>query len=400
VAVPVFEYVARDAAGGVVRGTAQAQDARELATLLRRQGLFLTSLEAQRDGAGPVEQVSLGLPELADFTHHMATLLGAGLTVSAALRAVEEHADSDSLRRFARALRGEVEKGSRTSGALGRVGVGLPPVFVGIVESGEATGRLDVAFGRLSEYLERELEFRRKVREALAYPAVVLAAAALVVAVFLTYVVPAFERVYSAAGAQLPPLTRALMATSRAVRSILPAMTLLVAVAVLPYARSVVWRWLRALGDPVVERLPRIGRLLHTARSARFLHGLGSTLVAGVPLLQALELAARAAGRARWAQALREPVEEGRQLAEAVRALEGFPPLAIRLVALGEETGRVGDMVLRAADVLDREVEMQVRRLLVALEPALTVLMAGVVGILLLALYMPIFQLGRALLGR
>ncbi|MDR7610769.1 MAG: type II secretion system F family protein [Armatimonadota bacterium] len=397
-AVPVFEYVARDAAGGVVRGTAQAQDARELATLLRRQGLFLTSLEAQRDGAGPVERVSLGLPELADFTHHMATLLGAGLTVSAALRAVEEHADAENLRRLARALRGEVEKGSRISAALAAVGVGMPPVFVGIVESGEATGRLDVAFGRLSGYLERELEFRRKVKEALAYPAVVLAAAALVVGVFMVYVIPAFERVYRSAGAPLPPITQALMATSRGVRVALPALAAVGALALLPRTRVGLVGWLRPALERAGDAAPRVGQLIRLARAARFLHSLGSSLTAGVPLLAALEVATRAAGRPHWLPALRKSVEEGSPLSETLRRIAEFPPLGARFVGLGEESGEVGEMALRAAEVLDRDFGLRVKRLLATLEPALTLGLAAVVGVILLALYMPIFGLGRAVL--
>jgi type IV pilus assembly protein PilC len=360
--------------------------------------LFLTSVETHPDGVGTLEPVPLKSAELADFAHHMAALLGAGLTLFGALQAVEEHADSDGLRRFARGLREEVERGTVLSAALERVGREMPAVFVGVVQSGEATGRLDLAFQRLSAYLERELEFRRKVREALAYPAVVMAAAAVVVAVFLVYVVPAFERVYRSAGASLPPLTQAVMAVSRTVRSALPGLAVLAPFVVWPSLREAGWRRLATVVSKLAEKLPRVGALVRTARAARFLHALGSSLAAGVPLVAAVEVACRAAGRPAWSALVRIQLEGGRRLSGALRSLPGFPAIAVRLVALGEESGSVGEMVQRAGEVLDREFDQRARRLLAALEPALTVGLAVVVGVILLALYMPIFGLGKAVL--
>lgn len=394
--MPVFEYVARDGSGAAVRGRAQADDRRALASALRRQGLYLTA--ASEVVAGAASRMTLGAAELAGFAHHMAVLLGAGLTVFSALQAVEDHAEEDGLRRFARAVRERVEQGQALSRALLEAGDGLPVVVEGVVRSGEVTGRLDTAFQRLSAYLERELEFRRKVKEALVYPAVVVAAAVLVVGVFLTYVVPAFERVYRAAGAQLPPLTQAVMAASRAARSLLPGSALLVPVVFVPGSRRRLVRAVVSVLGPAVERVPRLGRTIRTARAARFLHSLGSSLAAGVPLLAALPAAAGAAGRPRWADRLAGHVERGGRLSDGLKGLGELPPVAARLVGLGEESGQVGEMALRGAEVLDREFELGVKRLLAALEPALTLALAAVVGLLLLALYMPIFSLGRAVL--
>lgn len=394
--MPVFEYVARDPAGNAVRGRVRADDARHVAAVLRAQGLYLTS--ARVGTSAPREVVPLRPVELANFAHHLSTLLGAGLTLTAALQALEEHAGDPTLEAVAAALRAEVEEGSSLSQALDRVGAGFPPTFVGFVRGGEATGRLDLAFQRLSAYLERELEFRRKAREALFYPAVVLGTAALVVGAFLLYVVPAFERVYRAAGAPLPPLTLALMAASRGLERLLPVVGLVAVSLVLLAARRSAWRVLWSHMEPALDRAPRVGQLVRTARAARFLHSLGASLTAGVPLVAALGVAAQAAGRTRWVAPLQRHLEEGGRLTDALRATQEVPPVALRLVALGEESGQVGEMALRAADVLDREFEVRVRRLLAGLEPALTVGLAVVVGVLLLGLYMPIFGLGRAVL--
>ncbi|MER3455544.1 MAG: hypothetical protein C4303_00100 [candidate division GAL15 bacterium] len=393
--MPTFEYVARDSAGCVVRGRILADDPGQAAAALRARGLYLTSARPSQDRC---TQQALSTSQLAEFAHHMAILLGAGFTASAALQALHEHLEDPSLRAFTRALQEEVESGRSLSRSLQRVGANLPPVLVGIVESGEATGRLDLAFGRASAYLERELRFRRRVRDSLAYPAVVLGVAALVVTAFLLYVVPAFERVYRAAGASLPPLTQGLLGVSRAARWLVPLVVATGAVGLVPSVRQKVGSHLAGLLGPMAERTPHVGRLVRCARSVRFLHSLGMALSSGVPLLSALEVAVRSAGCARWLEPLREHVQQGGRLSEALRATGELPAVAIRLVALGEESGQVGELMLQAAEVLDREFEFRVRRLLLALEPALTVALAAVVGVLLLALYLPIFGLGRAVL--
>ncbi len=396
--MPVFEYVARDMSGQALRGRVQAQDSQHAAALLRAQGLFLTSLRSETRtsrAVGPLRPV-----DLANFAHHVSTLLGAGLTITGALQVLEEHAEDEVLGALASALRAEVEEGATLSQALERVRADIPDIFVGFVRGGEATGRLDLAFQRLNSYLERELEFRRKVREALFYPAVVLTVAVVVVGAFLLYVVPAFERVYRAAGASLPPLTQALMVTSRVLGRFVPLLGGVAVALALPAARRSIGQKVWRSTEPLLGRAPKVGPLLRLSRAARFLHSLGASLTAGVPVTSAVRLAAGAAGRPGWVGVLQRHLEEGSRLTEGLRAIGEVPAVALRLVALGEESGQVGEMATRAAEVLDREFEMRIKRLLAALEPALTVALAVVVGVLLVALYMPIFGLGRAVLGR
>lgn len=368
--------------GGPRRGTSSAPIAPETGSV--RQG--------RRRRIGPAD--------VAMLTFDLATLLGAGLPLLQALEVLADQASEARLREVLHELAREIRDGRRFSEALARYPEFFPPLYRGIVSNGEMTGRLDQALERLATFLERDLEFRRKVRDILIYPAMVLTMAGVVLAIFLIYIIPAFERVYQRAGSSLPLLTRLLMAWSHAARLALPLAVPAGALLILPQAR----RWIqRACGGFVqraVFKLPHAGALAHTALLGRFAHSMAMMLEGGVPLLSALEVAGAIGGPPGFGsmvEGLKRSVMRGRRLSDAMRTSGWFTPMFLRMVSVGEETGRLDLMVARTAAILDREFETRMRRFLTVLEPILILLVGAIVGVILLALYLPMFGLARRL---
>ncbi|MDR7492139.1 MAG: type II secretion system F family protein [Armatimonadota bacterium] len=395
--MPSFEYVSRDARGALVRGQVEALTDAEARAWLRQQGLFVTALTERRP---PRRGTTRTVADVALLAYHLATLVGAGLPLLQGFQALAEQLDDPRLRALVEALAADIQEGRQLSAAMARRPDVFSPVVVGIVRSGEVGGRLDEALARLAAYLERELEFRRRVRDALLYPGFVLVLALAVLGVFLAVIIPAFDRVYRSAGAELPALTQALVMASRLVRANLLVLVAGVPVVLLPPVRRRFWEAVAAPLLALGQRVGPIRGLAHTLQLARFTQALGALLQSGVPVLTAIEVAREAGASpafARVTEALQASISEGRRLSEGMRATGTFPPLVVRMVALGEESGRLDAMVVRVGEVLDREFERAVRRLLAFLEPVLTLALGALVGFILLALYLPIFGLGRSL---
>lgn len=342
-----------------------------------------------------------GPADVAMLTYDLGMLLGAGLPLVQSLEVLADQATEPRLRDVVRGLAQEISEGRRFSDALGAYPDLFPRLYRGIVTNGETTGRLDEALERLAAYLERELEFRKKVRDLLIYPAMVLAMAGVVLAIFLIYIIPAFERVYRRAGSSLPFLTKVLIAWSHGARLALPvAAAAAVAALVFPEARRRVLRRIGAVAQHAMFTLPHAGALAHIALLGRFAHSLAMMLRSGVPLLSALDVAGAVGGPPEFGsmiEALKRSVIQGRRLSDAMRASGWFTPMFLRMVSVGEETGRLDLMVERTSVILDREFDVRMRRFLTVLEPILILLVGGVVAIILMALYLPMFGLARAL---
>jgi type II secretory pathway component PulF len=342
----------------------------------------------------------IGPADVAMLTYDLAMLLGAGLPLLQAIEVLADQATEVRLREVLRELAREIRQGRRFSEALGRYPEFFPPLYRGIVSSGEATGRLDQALERLSTFLEQDLEFRRKIRDVLIYPGMVLTMAGVVLSIFLIYIIPAFERVYHRAGSSLPLLTRLLVTWSHGARLGLPVAVPAGALLLLPQARRWVQQMLGGFVQRAAFRLPHAGVLAHTALLGRFAHSMAMMLQSGVPLLSALEVAGAIGGPPEFGsmiEGLKRSVIQGRRLSDAMRTTGWFTPMFLRMVSVGEETGRLDLMVARTAVILDREFDVRMRRFLTVLEPILILLIGAVVGIILMALYLPMFGLARGL---
>lgn len=395
--MPSFEYVARNSQGTLIRGQVEAEDAPQARARLRQQGLFITSLQARvarRQGPGRDRA------QVAAFTRHLEMLVSAGMPLFQALETLAEQLQDKRMRSVMIQIARDIEEGKALSAALARRPDLFTSIYVGVIHHGEMTGRLDQALSRLAGHLERDLEFRGKVRDALIYPALVLTFAVVVLGAFLTYIIPAFEGVYRSAGANLPVLTRGIIAWSKLFRANLPLVGLVIGVLLLPPTRRFLWS--RAAGplQSFLLRIPRAGDLAQTILLSRFAQTMGAMLQSGVPVTAALDVAGEAVGASEYRpaiEALKTEVSQGQRMSDAMRRARWFTPMVIRMVVLGEESGRLDSTLERAGTILEQEFDLRMRRLLTLLEPAVILMLGGIIGVILMALYLPIFSLSKAI---
>lgn len=395
--MPAFRYEAVDARGRLARGSMDAESARGARDRLRAQGLTPTAVSESQgfDGFGATR---LSANEVMLLTRQWATLTQSGMPLDQALSAVAEQADSPRVAKLVAALRTHVEAGESLPGVLARFPRTFPPLYRSLVAAGADSGRLADVLARLADYLEARQALRQKLTVALIYPILVTIVAFAVIAVLLVYVVPQVVSVYEQSRQTLPWLTRALIASSG-------------------FFRATAWAWLAVaiavpLGVTLASRreafrvrlhalllaTPAFGRLVATLDTARFASTLAILAGSGTPLLRALDAAANVirlrplADAARNAAAL---VREGVPLARALREQRVFPPLLVHLVANGEQTGRLPEMLVRAAAELERAAETRLAWMAALLQPALIIVMGAIVLVLVLAVMLPIVSMNQ-----
>ena len=392
-----FRYEAVDASGRLTRGRLDAETPRGARDALRSQGLTptLVSEAAEGDALG---MTRLSAAELQSLTRQWATLTQSGLPLDRGFAAMAEQADSVRVRKLVEALRRHVEAGESLPQALARFPRTFPRLYRGLIAAGVDSGALPSVLSRLADYLEARAALRQKFGVALIYPMLVTVVALSVIAVLLVYVVPQVVAVYQQSRQTLPWLTRALIATS----SFLQATAWMwLAVALLgTIAFAVAYRAasFRAAVHAWLLRLPGFGRLARSLDTARFASTLAILAGSGTPILRAIDAAADVVRLVPLADASRRAadlVREGVPLARALKEQRVFPPVLIHLVANGEETGRLPEMLVRAAGELERDAETRLAWLTALLQPALIVAMGAIVLVLVLAVMLPIVAMNQ-----
>lgn len=390
-----YQWSARQAQGRLLHGQSRARGLNHLRFELRRQGLIPVQVsEVPRERRRPVR-----IRDVVLLTRQLATLLGAGIALLQALQITRQGLAQGEMADLVDQLRADLESGLPLSSALRKHPRIFPKLYPHLVEAGEASGRLDVLLERLASDMEKAQALQSRVRAALAYPAVVLSVAALVLVVIMVAVVPSFESVFASFGAELPVSTQLVMAVSRGTVSHGPGLAVLALLACL--AGMAQWRRSQALrrrGERFVFRVPVIADLLHQAALARWSRTLSGLLAAGLPLVEAMGSARGAAGYYVYADAcarLRDELARGSSLHTAMAEAKLFPPMALQMCAVGEESGTLDHMLAKVAEFHEREVDDRVAALSSLLEPALIVFLGVVIGGLVVALYLPIFQMGQ-----
>ncbi|WP_419167397.1 type II secretion system F family protein [Candidatus Palauibacter sp.] len=338
--------------------------------------------------------------ELVVFTRQFATMIHAGLPLTRALEILSRQARSPALRAAIEESLYEVEAGSTLADALGRHPAVFTSLYVNMVAAGESGSLLDAILERLATFLEKNDRVRRKVKGALLYPAVVLGVAVAVIATLLLFVIPTFESVFASYGALLPVPTRAVIGLSRVVQSLWWAILIATGGAFFLLRRWVATDAGRSRVDRFLLRLPIFGSLLRRAAVSRFTRTLGTMLASGVPILEGLEMTARTAGNRVIHDAViesRDAIAGGDSITGPLEMTGVFPPMVSQMIHVGEETGDLDGMLSRIADFYDDEVDVAVESLLKVLEPTLIVILGGIVGGMIIAMYLPIFDLVNAI---
>ena len=388
-----FAWQGHDQTGQACAGVLLADNAELARARLRRQGIAVHTLHWQWRSPAPASTA-----QLAASTRQWATLMRAGVHLVPALQMLARSA-APVLAAVLQAVRGEVERGTPLAQALAQHPAQFNALYVGMVQAGEAAGILDAMLERLADTLEANAALQRRLRGALAYPMAVGAIALVVLLALLLGVVPVFEEVFEALGAPLPWSTQAVLGLSRALSAhpvaLLLACALLGAGAVRA-AQDPRWRlaWQRRVLD-----WPGLGPLLALSVCARWAHTLAALLAAGVPLAEALPGAGQSAQHPVYARIgvhLQRRVAQGGRLSEAMAHTSRFPPLLVQLCATGEDSGMLATMLARAAELLGEELETRIASTSRLIEPLVVVLMGVVIGVILVAMYLPIFQLGQA----
>lgn len=395
-----FRYRAADAAGKVLEGDVQSPSRREAIEDLRRRKLYPFDLVELSDTRldDRSERASLG-DALAIWTRVVATMLSAGLPLERALALPGGGAGNAMLASAATALGKEIRDGSTLASAMRKNPKVFSSLYVAMVSAGEETGALDQVMLRLADNLDETAELRARVRGALLYPALMAFVAAIGVTVILLFVVPRFVGMLGEVGGSLPLSTRVLIGASNAVSGYWWLWLLAIAVAVFGTTRWAGVSRNRMRWHEVRLRLPVTGVLERAQIAARFTRNIGLLQQSGIGILPSLRIArsgiSNLAISARIERAA-EGVAQGKRLGAELR--DALPPLALQLIALGEETGRLGELAIRAADSLDRDVSRRLRNLIGLLEPVLIIVFGVVVGFVALAMLQAIYSVNANVL--
>jgi general secretion pathway protein F len=395
-----FEYQALDPGGRTQSGVLQADTARAARTLLRERGLTPLDVAALREKPAvqplPWSRRGISRAQLAVLARQLATLVGAGLPMDESLQALAEAADGPRARAIVVELRSRVMEGRTLASALGEFPDSFPDTFRAAVAAGEASGRLDAALARLADDAESREALARQVIAALAYPVLLTVVALAIVTGLLVYVVPRIVGVFQNLNQTLPWITRVLIAVANAVRAggLVALVALVLGLVGFRYAlrREAV----RAGWDRFVLGLPLVGRLVRAANTARLTRTLATLTASGVTVLDAMQLALPTVKPVPMQQALRRAtarVREGTGFARALEDSGQFPPVAVRLIASGEKSGRLDAMLGEAARHQSREVETWLTALASVMGPGVILLVGGLVLFIVLAILLPIFEL-------
>lgn len=400
-----FAYEGRTADGARAQGVLEAASAGECAALLIQGGV--TPVNIRESGqperrAVTAARFELFAPRVAAidvqlFSRQLYTLLRAGVPILRALSGILESASNIAFARVVASLKDSLEAGRELSMAMRRHPEVFSPFYVAMVRVGESTGRLADIFLRLFDHLEFDRATRARIQEALRYPMFVMIAMAVALAVINVFVIPAFARVYASLHAELPLMTRILVATSRFT---IQWGWLIVAAMVLAFTAFRFWiatdggrlRW-----DRFKLRLPFIGSIVSKATLARFARTFALALRSGIPAATALSIVAEVADNA-WiasrVEAMRNGVERGESLLRTARATGVFNPVVLQMIAVGEETGSVDELMQEIAEMYEREVDYEIKTLAARIEPLIIVAMGAMVLVLALGVFLPMWDLG------
>ncbi len=392
-----YSWHGTDRAGNRIGGVAMAAGESALRAELRRQGIVPSRVRRTFLNAGG----RVRSEEITAATRQLATMIGAGIPLVQAFDIIGNSQDAPAVQALMLKVKNDIEGGTALSAALAGHPRHFDDLYVNLVAAGEQAGALETMLAKIATYREKTRSIRNKIRKALFYPAAVTVVALLVTVILLVFVIPEFESLFAGFGAELPALTRMVIGASDFVRTSGWMIGLGLAIGAATFIQAT--RHLRPVRhrlERAALRAPVIGSIVHMAATARYARTLAITFAAGTPLVQALEPVARATGNIVYEGAvlnIRDEVATGQRLQQAMQLSGVFPTIATRMIGVGEESGALDDMAERVADFYEERLDDTVDGLSSLLEPLIMAVLGIIVGGLVVAMYLPVFQMGQVM---
>ncbi|UCD58520.1 MAG: type II secretion system inner membrane protein GspF [Candidatus Hydrogenedentota bacterium] len=403
--MPVFEYIALNNVSKRVKGVLDADSPQAVRAKLREMGLLPVKVGETTRAARPAREISLSETfsrpktlDIALFTRQLAVLLQAGMPLLDALNAVLEQIENKGLTKIVYQIKETISEGAALSAALAQHRRYFPQLYINMVKAGESSGALEIVLFRLADYMEKQLALRRRVTSALLYPCLMTAVGFGVLFFLITYIIPTITKIFFQLNRALPAPTVVLINVSAFMRAYWWGMLALLVLAVLALNRYLRTEAGGTAWDRMKLALPVFGNLNRKMAVARFARTLGTLTQSGVNLMDSLEIVKNIVNNRIIARAIddaQESVRKGEDLATSLKRSAVFPPVVTHMIALGERSGQLEDMLIKVADTFDDEVDTTLLGLVSLLEPTMIVVMAAVVGFIVLAVLLPIFDINR-----
>ncbi len=395
-----FKYTVRDKAGKAVDGTIEGATKDAVSAKLRSMGYVIVSLDESGGVLERLNSIQFGTgvkpADITVFARQFATMIGAGLSLTKCLSILGQQTESQSLRVIINQIARDVESGQSLSDAMSKHPKVFPPIFVNMVRSGETGGVLDEVLNRVADHFEREAMIKGRIKSAMTYPIAMGSLVFIVLVAMLVFVVPTFQTMFSTMGGALPAPTQFLVMLSEGSRG-LPGLIFVVVVIVLVVA----FRWWKSTPeglytwDSIKLRMPVFGKLIRKMALSRFTRTFGTLVAAGVPILAALDIVGTTSGNeviSRAVRKVRSAIKEGETIAKPLSENPVFPAMVVQMISVGEETGALDAMLGKVAEFYDEEVTAGVESLTSLIEPLMMATLGVVVGGVVIALYLPMFE--------
>jgi type IV pilus assembly protein PilC len=407
--MPTFAYAGRTRGGETVTGERAADTMDSVVQALRREQVLVTQIKpvsektaAKSGGTKPMKARGVDAKSLAVFVRQFSVMIDAGLPLVQCLEILGSQEEDKHFAAVILATRGDVESGASLADAMRKHPKTFDPLFTNMIAAGEAGGILDTILKRLATYIEKAVKLQQQVKSAMIYPIAVIVIATVVVGVILWKVIPTFANLFAGLGAELPLPTRVVIALSNGLVRFGPFVVVGIGGALYGFKSYYATPNGRRTIDALILKMPILGPLMRKIAVARFCRTLSTLLASGVSILEALDITAKTAGNAIIEEAIqttRKSIERGETIAQPLKDTAVFPSMVVQMIGVGEATGALDTMLGKIADFYEEEVDVAVAGLLTLMEPLMIALLGGIVGGIVIAMYMPIFSLISKLTG-
>ncbi len=390
----LFGYVAKDSQGLKISGVLEAVDQHEAISVLHKKGLIVISVREEK--AKKVTERGVKIDDLVIFSRQLATMVEAGITLVQTLRILSEQAENKILSSVTLSIREDIEGGSSLHEAMARHPKIFSNLYINMVKAGETSGLLDEILDRLSSYLEKTAALQRKVKSSLVYPVVVITMAILITLVLLIKVVPTFEGIFATLGGTLPLPTQILIGVSNALRQMFFLFVIAFMIFGFLFKKFINTPKGRYWFDYRTLKVPIFGPLMRKVVVAKFSRTLATLVKSGVPILNALDIVGKTSGNVVVEEAVnkaRDAIREGEPIADPLSRSGVFPPMVVRMISVGEQTGQLERMLNKIADFYDEQVDAAVSGLTSMIEPLVIGFLGIIIGGIVIALFLPIFKI-------